>query len=336
MTRIYAVAVLATLGLMSMVAFRKSETGVFRRPGSLVQFAMLIGILALGKVLLATVHASVDGSLRTSRNFYGTLAVFQRDAASPQWHYFAMRNGRIIHGRQYPEADKRRQPTAYFGSGSGVGLLMLHDPRRTAAPLTAAYRLGIVGLGAGTIAAYGRSGDYIRYYEINPDVIRAATDPNGYFTFIADSPAKVDVISGDARLSMERELREGKSQHFDLLAIDAFSGDAVPVHLLTSEALGVYLRQIKPDGVIAFHITNGYLDLRPVLRKLAQHYDLQCVWIHDVVDSRMLASSDWVLMSRSKQIFAQPDIASRVRSLEGVREVRLWTDDYSNLFQILK
>jgi hypothetical protein len=159
--RIYSIGAAATLGLMGMVAFRKSESGVFRKPGSLVQFAVVIGLLALGKMLLATVRMSVDGSLHTSRNFYGTLAVFERDTSSPQWHYYAMRNGRIIHGRQYPEADKRRQPTAYFGPGSGIGLLMLHSPRRVeAASPEGSFRLGVVGLGAGTIAAYGRPGDY--------------------------------------------------------------------------------------------------------------------------------------------------------------------------------
>jgi hypothetical protein len=335
--RIYSVAAIATLGLMAAVAFRKSETGIFRKPGSLVQFAIVIGLLALGKILLATVRKSVDGSLRTSRNFYGTLAVFERETSSPQWHYYAMRNGRIVHGRQYPEADKRRQPTAYYGPGSGIGLLMLHDPRRTGTPSPAnPYRIGVVGLGAGTIAAYGRSGDYIRYYEINPDDIRTATDPKGYFTFIGDSPARVEIIPGDGRLSMERELREGNPQQFDVLTIDAFSGDAVPVHLLTKEAIAIYLLELKPDGVIAFHITNGYLDLRPVLLELARHFNLRSAWIHNVATSRMVASSDWVLLSRNDRVFAQTDIAAHLRSLDSGREVRLWTDDYSNLFQILK
>jgi len=196
--------------------------------------------------------------------------------------------------------------------------------------------VGIVGLGAGTIAAYGRPGDYIRYYEINPDVISAATDPNGYFTFLKDSRARIEIIPGDARLSMERELRSGHLQQFDILVIDAFSGDAIPIHLITQEAIAIYLREIKPDGVIAFHITNGYLDLKPVIWKLAQHFNLQVAWVHDVATSRMCRNSDWVLLARNDNVLGQGEIAARVRSLDSERNVRLWTDDYSNLLQVLR
>ena len=335
--RVYILSAIVTLGLMRVVAFRQSETGLFRKPGSLVQFAAVICLLALGKILWMTVRKSDDGSLHRSRNFYGTLAVFERDRPSSQWHYYAMRNGRIIHGRQYPETDKRRQPTAYYGPGSGIGLLMLHDPRHmmAKAPLNS-YRIGVVGLGAGTIAAYGGPGDYIRYYEINPDVISTATDAKGYFSFIKDSRARIEIVPGDARLSMERELRTGNAQQFDVLTIDAFSGDAIPVHLLTKEAIAIYLLELKADGVIAFHITNGYLDLRPVLWDLAQHFKLRSAWIHDVTNARMLASSDWVLLARNDRVLAQPNIAVRLHPLDSGRKVRLWTDDYSDLFQILK
>jgi hypothetical protein len=333
----YGVGAVVTLGLMGVVAFRKSETGVFRKPGSLVQFAVVIGLLALRKVLLATERTSATGSLHASRNFYGTLAIFERDTSSPQWHYYAMRNGRVIHGRQYPEADKRRQPTAYYGPGSGIGLLRLHNPHRAkTVPTGGSFRVGVVGIGVGTITAYGRAGDYIRYYEINPDVIGAATDPNGYFTFIRDSEAKVEIVPGDARLSIERELRDRKSQQFDVLTIDAFSGDAVPVHLITKEAIALYLQELRPDGVIAFHITNGYLDLRPVLWEMAQSFNLRGAWIHDVAASKMCTTSDWVLLARNDHILGQLDIATHLRSLYSGRKVRLWTDDYSNLFQILK
>jgi SAM-dependent methyltransferase len=333
----YSIGAVMTLGLMGVVAFRKNETGVFRKPGSLVQFAVVIGLVAVGKLLFATMRASVNGSLRTSRNFYGTLAVFENDTSSPQWHYYVMRNGRIIHGRQYPEADKRRQPTAYYGPGSGIGLLMLRSPRGAGSVRQeGSFRAGVVGLGVGTIAAYGRPGDYIRYYEINPDVIKTATDPNGYFTFLGDSRAKVEIIPGDARLSMERELRNGNPQQFDVLTIDAFSGDAVPVHLITQEAIAIYLRQLKPDGLIVFHITNGYLDFKPVLWELAQRFRLRGAWIHDVAASRMCATSDWVLLSRNDRVLGQPGIAAHLRPLDSGRKVRLWTDDYSNFFQILK
>jgi spermidine synthase len=135
---------------------------------------------------------------------------------------------------------------------------------------------------------------------------------------------------------MERELRDGNPQQFDVLTMDAFSGDAVPVHLITMEALAIYLRELKPDGVIAFNITNGYLDLRPVLWELARHFNLRGAWVHDVATSRMYAPSDWVLLAHNDHVLGQPDIAAHLRSLDSGREVRLWTDDFSNLFQILK
>ena len=240
-------------------------------------------------------------------------------------------------GSNIRKGEKRYQPTSYYGPGSAIGLLMLQSPQGARIVLPeGTLRVGVIGLGIGTIAAYPHPGDYFRYYEINPDVISAATNPKGYFTFLRDSPAKVDVILGDARLSMERELHDGNPQHFDVLAIDAFSGDAIPVHLLTSEAIAIYLQELKPDGVIAFHITNGYLDLRPVLWESARRFNLRGAWIHDVVSSRMLSTSDWVLLSRSDRVLRQPDIAQHLRPLDSGRKVRLWTDDYSNLFQILK
>ena len=336
---IYNAGVTATVALMAIVSLRRRNTGLFRRPGSLVQFALGIALLVLAKVLLITVHAGIRDSLLASRNFYGTLAVLENDASSPQWHNYAMRNGRISHGWQYPEADKRYQPTSYYGPGSGIGLLM-REHSRHAAPVSLSrgeqFRVGIVGLGIGTIATYGRAGDYIRYYEINPAVIKAATDPKGYFTFLADSRARIDIIPGDARLSIERELRNGGPQRFDILVIDAFSGDAIPVHLITQEAMAIYLRDVKPDGVIAFHVTNGYLDLKPVLKELAARFGLRAGWVHDVPGSRMCTISDWVLMARNDRILGQAEIAARLRPLDSVREVRLWTDDYSNLFQVLR
>lgn len=334
---VYNAAVTTSIALMGMVALRRRDTGLFRRPGSLMQFALAIGLVVLAKVLLITVRAGLRNSQIASRNFYGTLAVIKNDASSPQWYNYAMRNGRIFHGWQYPEADKRSEPTSYYGRSSGIGLLMLERSRhaRPASP-EGQFRVGIVGLGIGTIAAYGRPGDYIRYYEINPDVIKVAADPHGYFTFLRDSRAKIDVIRGDARLSMQRELRNGEPQRFDVLVIDAFSGDAIPVHLITKEAMDVYLREVKPDGVIAFHVTNGYLDLRPVVKELARHFNLRAAWVHDVPDSRMYTISDWVLVARNDHVLGQAEIAAHLRPLDSVREVRLWTDDYSNLFEVLR
>jgi spermidine synthase len=232
---------------------------------------------------------------------------------------------------------KHGLPAAYFGPASGIGLLMTHHPRRSSAdPRARGLRVGIIGLGAGTIAAYGQPGDYIRYYEINPEVIRLATDPHGYFDFIRNSHAKMEIIPGDARLSMERELQLGAPQRFDILTVDAFSGDAIPIHLLTEEAFETYLAELRSDGVIALHISNSYLDLRPVAIRLAQQFGLHYAWIHTKSDGRMYLESDWMLLARDDGFLRETAIKDSVTPLPKLKSVRLWTDDYSNLFVTLK
>ena len=187
----------------------------------------------------------------------------------------------------------------------------------------------------GLLQDTGETGDYIRFYEINPAVTKIATDPNGFFTYLRDSPAKVEIIPGDARLSMEREIAGNNSQGFDVLVVDAFAGDAIPVHLLTVEAIEIYLRELNPNGVLAIHISNRYLDLRPVVHEFAERFALRSGWVHDEGGPNS-QPSDWILLARTNEILGQPEISSRLQSLDSQRKVRLWTDDYSNLFQILK
>jgi len=198
-------------------------------------------------------------------------------------------------------------------------------------------RIGVVGLGVGTLAAYGRPGDYIRFYELNPEVIRIATQ-SGYFTFLKDCAARTDVVAGDARLSMESELRQNKPQHFDLLAIDAFAGDAIPVHLLTEEAFAIYLEQLnQPSGILALHVTNGYFDLRPVIFMMAERFGMRSSWIHSKGDTTVDGGNDWILLSRDCRF-----LDSFLRVNAGLSPytpaalARPWTDDYSNLLQVLK
>jgi spermidine synthase len=192
-----------------------------------------------------------------------------------------------------------------------------------------AIRVGVVGLGTGTIAAYGRLGDYYRYYEINP-LVPPIT--KGQFYFVPSCPAKLEIAMGDARLSMEREAPE----NFDVLAVDAFSSDAIPVHLLTKEAMQLYFRHLRPDGVLAVHISNRYLDLQPVVEgeanavgKLTRTVDTED---DDTVD---VFSATWVLVYAAGSGF-QPEELKNSADIKSKRTVRLWTDDYSNLFRILK
>jgi spermidine synthase len=230
----------------------------------------------------------------------------------------------VKHGSQtfLPPA-RRKEPTTYYGPDSGAGLalrLCCEGPKR----------VGVVGLGAGTLAAYGRRGDEFRFYEINPQVTQLA---NSLFTFLRESPARIEVTPGDARLSLERE----PAQVFDVLAVDAFSGDAIPVHLLTREAFALYLRHLKPTGIIALHISNQYLDLAPVAQQIASSHGYPAVSVHSAGDSeRSLSQATWVLATRNEAFLARPEIRRAARPIRTQPALRVWTDDYNNLFQVIK
>jgi spermidine synthase len=233
-------------------------------------------------------------------------------------------HGTIIHGKQFLEEDRRDWPTPYYGATSGVGLAILDSRAR------GALRVGVVGLGAGTLAAYGRSGDVFRFYDINPRVVELARSE---FSFLKDSPATVEVQLGDARLSLEREA----PRNFDVLALDAFSSDAIPVHLLTVEAFRAYFRQLRSGGILAVHVSNRYLDLVPVVQRAAEALSLELREVDNYDDEPVgVYRSDWLLLSASPAAFEGPllrEVAHRVDADPGVR---LWTDDYSDLYHILK
>ena len=192
-----------------------------------------------------------------------------------------------------------------------------------------AIRVGVIGLGTGTLASYGREGDYYRFYEINPVVPEIARTQ---FTYLNDSPAKIEIAMGDARLSLEREADE----NFDVLAVDAFSSDSIPVHLLTKEAMLLYFRHLKKAGILAVHISNRYLDLAPVLvgQMRATGWLARLVDTEDDTETGVFGAT-WVLLTSPVSYFPE-DILSQSKEMPEGRIVRLWTDDYSNLFQILK
>jgi spermidine synthase len=193
-----------------------------------------------------------------------------------------------------------------------------------------ARNIGIVGLGAGTIAAYGRAGDRMRFYEINPAVEPIAQH---FFTYLRDSPAHISFADGDARASLENEA----SQRFDVLVIDAFSGDAIPLHLLTTQALAIYKRHLAPGGILAFHISNRHVDLEPAIYLLAQSAGMQARTIHSHADEqRAEFSATWVLVTNNGAFLTQPAVALRTRGTEQRVGLRLWTDDYSSLLALLR
>jgi hypothetical protein len=297
-----------------------------------------IALLVLGGTLLLVVWTQVHGTVLSARNFYGVLTVRELNANYPESHIYILHHGRISHGFQFRAPDKSALPTGYYGTTGGAGRALggLQASRaKSSDPSPLHY--GVVGLGIGTLAAYGRAGDYVRFYEINPEVIRIARDDR-YFTYLKDCPARLEVIAGDARISMERELAQGKPQQFDLLAIDAFSGDAIPLHLLTEEAFQIYLQEIKqPGGVLAVHITNSYLDLRPVLSKIAEHFALKYAFLNTTGDGVTTTYSDWVLLSFDENfINSLLTPAEQTSSRPTASTISLWTDNYSDLFQVLR
>ena len=268
------------------------------------------------------VRQSTTGVRVMARNFYGGLRV--RDRAESPYIVRSLLHGSINHGQQYLDPQRRDWPTAYYGWNSGVGLALREAPDR------GPDRVGVIGLGVGTLAAYGRPGDLYRFYEINPLVIQLA---RSQFTFLRDSKAQVEVVLGDGRLSLGRE----SSQQFDILVVDAFSGDSIPVHLLTREAFELYFRHLKPAGVLAVHVTNKYLALAPVVHRIDEALGKQDRLVEDPGNpSTATFQSSWVLVSGGAGIFDQTEIRAAAKRVEDRPRLRVWTDDYSNLFQILR
>ena len=257
-----------------------------------------------------------------ARNFFGVIAVQEYYPSDPTKHQFLLVHGRITHGCQFTDPVKRRWPTSYYGEESGVGQAIRYFQR------SGGVRVGAIGLGTGTLAAYAKPGDVFRFYEINPEVLRMARQ---HFHYLGDCRGRWDVVLGDARLSLEAE----SPQRFQLLVLDAFSGDAIPTHLLTGEAFDVYQRHLAPGGVIAVHVSNKYLRLVPVVRRLADHGDMKTTRICAKGDEqRLLNGNEWVLVTRNGA-FLRAHPCKPSFSAEDDQIVPLWTDQYSNLFQIL-
>lgn len=294
----------------------------------MVAFLMLLP-LYLGIVFVVQVKRDADKAVSASRNFYGTLNVFEYNPEDDLNHYYLLLNGAITHGLQFTDAEKARWPTTYYGESSGIGLALRNLSRPDG------RRIGVVGLGTGSLAAYGEPGDYLRIYEINPEVEKLA---RMRFTYLADCPSKIDVVLGDARLLMDNELRNGQPQRFDLIALDAFSSDAIPVHLLTTQAFETYLKHLAPRGVIAVHTSNRYLELRPIVEKLARHSGLRSVTIFNDYDlDWWVYNTTWMLLTRDDEFLEQSVIRlAAAEPDDRDATTPLWTDDHTSLFEILK
>jgi hypothetical protein len=311
---------LSLLALAVLAAMRYWDLNPVARYASLL---MIVVVVAGAVVEASGFQRSV---LVSDRSFYGVLRVKEFGGAQGGYHLRRLVHGVIMHGEQNLKPGHELDPTTYYQPSSGIGGAIA--AKKAAGPV----RIGVVGLGTGTLAVYGRKGDVFRFYEINPQVIAMARRD---FSFLGKSEAKIDMVLGDARLNMEREAPQG----FDVLAVDAFSSDAIPVHLITREALAVYLKHLKPDGIVAFHVSNRFLSLVPVVSRLAKEHGLYAILVSDVGkdDDADHTKTDWVLVSRDQNALAAPEVkAVNPEAAEDMPAWRTWTDDYSNLIQILK
>ena len=286
-------------------------------------FGVAVSATVFGAAIFSVIDFRQDVVVMT-RNFYGTLRVKQYGPPGAEFRRRALVNGSILHGDQYMDPPYNRSATTYYKPKSGIGLAL--DLKKNM--LTRARRVGVIGLGAGTIATYGNLVDVFRFYDINSAVVEIA---NRDFSYLRDSGATIEIALGDARLSMERE----EPQRFDVLAIDAFSSDSIPVHLITLEALTVYEKHMAEGGIIAFHVSNRYLDLKPVVMQMAEKRGLHMAWIRDSYEDGS-TSSDWLLLCRDRRLLLKPEIASATTPVLPELESRLWTDDFNNLWQILR
>jgi hypothetical protein len=291
-----------------------------------------LGILGVG-LTIQGIKTQQD-AVHLDRNFYGTLMItrYFDDSDEP---YLALWSGRITHGIQYEALEICNRTTTYYTPESGVGLSMQHTQADR-------KRVGVIGLGVGTVAGYAQAGESYRFYDINPQVVNLSSEEQSQFTFLIDAQirgAEVEIVLGDARLSMEQELNKGDKQNFDLLVLDAFSSDSIPVHLLTKESMGLYREHTHPEGVIAIHVSNKYLDLETVVRRLATEMNMMMV----VVDSDngeslgedWIYDCTWILLSDNEEFIRQIEGSGYPRTkLSSQEDSPLWTDEYTSIFRI--
>ncbi len=306
------------------------------RSGALAQwtgrnFAVRVPLMALmfgGFISIYAAAINKQPGIEARRNFYGILRVVERRDHNGLLRELS--HGRVQHGFEYLDPEKHSWATTYYGPHSGVALAIdaLPHPRRVA----------VVGLGTGTLAAWGREGDNYRFYEINPNVEPIARE---WFTFLQDSKARTDVVLGDARIQLERELAAGHSHDFDLIAVDAFSADAIPMHLLTAECAEIYRQRLAPGGILALHISNRSLNLEPVTRGLAKYLGWQArmvVIAKDLLDEdKGESNSRWVLLTEKRETFTHSKVRDTLVGWSTSKDpVITWTDDFASLWPILR
>lgn len=310
------IGIVAGCQLLLAVTYRDDSSPLYRGRIPTAWATMVIGVVILGWTLNAHANRITKNAISVSRNFYGSLRVegFRES--------YILKHGQIRHGHQFRDAEKRKLPTSYYGYESGSGLaLKQHMPDQP-------MRVGLIGLGAGTLAVYSRPGDYYRMYEINTAVVDMARE---YFTYLAEAAGDLETVVADDRIALEQE----DPQNFDVLVLDAFSGDAIPTHLLTKECGDLYMKHLNKDGILAIHITNRHVDLKPVCNGLAKEFGLTATSTISVKNTDMGTSqASWVLLSRSTEAIEKLNVGHTTTSPLGKASI-LWTDNFSNLLSVM-
>jgi hypothetical protein len=316
---------IAWCAVMMVIVLRPASLGMESRwLGHAVWIGWIAATVALIGYMGYEIREFRSGSHLLVRNFYGALRVNDEGDGVEEAKIRKLTHGTINHGEEFMDEARHLQPTTYYGYKTGIGLAILEAQRRLG------IRVGVIGLGTGTIAAYGRPGDAYRFYDINPLVTGIA---RSQFRYIPECKARADVVLGDARLSMERE----PPQNYDILAVDAFSSDSIPIHLLTRQAFELYFRHLQPGGVVAVHVSNKHLDLAPVVDTAARALGKHAVVVDtDDDEENAVFGATWVLVSGRQSFFQFPLIFKAATPVKSRPGLRMWTDDYSNLFQILK
>ena len=286
--------------------------------------AMMVAVTAFTSgALFWRIRNFTEDTVFIERNYYGVVRVKENSMRidDTDTRYRSLVHGAILHGEQWLSEKYRRSATTYYKTSSGIGRVLLAFEGKP-------IKVGIIGLGAGSIAVYGDGDDTYKFYDIDPAVEEVAYK---WFTYLMDCPCRTQVVLGDARLSLEREPAQG----FDVLAVDAFSGDAIPTHLITVEAFTEYLRHMKPGGVIVFHVSNRFLDLKPVLLAIAEKHGLEYAYLHESGENGG-TTSDWVAMTKDKSFILKPSIVEATEPVAPRPDWRIWTDAYTSLVQVFK
>jgi hypothetical protein len=313
------------LGIAAAIALYVLWRGRGSVDEGMVLFTVAAGIcIGMAGFLARDTYNSIGNSRLLVRNFYGALRVYDSDSDGTMGPVRTLRHGTIDHGEQFLLPENQRFAATYYAKQSGVGMAILNLQQQ--GPMN----VGVIGLGSGTLTTYERAQDHYTVYDINPVVVKIAETQ---FTFLKNCLGPHEIVLGDARLSLEAD----PPKQFDLLAVDAFSGDAIPVHLLTREAFALYWRHMKPNGVLAVHVSNRFLSLGPVVNLAAAADNKRAMMFsNDEDDNTEVAASDWVLVTSRPGFFDEPGIKQVGKKIDPIGGLRLWTDDYSNLYKILR